>query len=89
MGEQFLIRLTPGASSIHVSAIVSLLKSHKASMLMASARGPWLIATFDRSLVDMIRKLPVVQLVGGITFKGRETKVVRRLISDNQFMEPR
>jgi len=71
MGEHFLVRHTPSASSVDFLAATHLFKSRISLILTAYISCRWLIAIIDQNTVGMIRQLQVVRLVDGLTFSER------------------
>ncbi|MDO9517284.1 MAG: hypothetical protein Q7J10_04450 [Methanosarcinaceae archaeon] len=75
--ETFIISLNDGVSPIEVENIVKTLGRVRAEITMIAKKS--IIASFDSSYVDVIRKKNGVILVGGINFRGRKIrKVVKK-----------
>lgn len=77
--ETFMILFDDDASSIEVEKIIKTLGRIGAEINMVAKKS--VIASFDNSYVDIIRKKTCVKLVGGVNFKGRKIrKVVKRKV---------
>ena len=75
--ETFLISLDDGVSPIEVEHIVKALGRVGAEINMVAKKS--ILASFDNSYVDVIRKKTGVKLVGGVNFKGRKVrKIVKK-----------
>ena len=72
--ETFMISLDDGASPIEVENIIKALGRIGAEINMVAKKS--IIASFDNSYVDVIRKKTGVKLVGGVNFRGRTIRKI-------------
>ena len=77
--ETFLISLDDGVSPIEVEHIIKTLGRVGAEINMVAKKS--ILASFDNSYVDVIRKKTGVKLVGGVNFRGRKVRKVVKKIS--------
>ncbi len=77
MQATYLIKLRNNASQEDFMKIISVLKKNLAQISFASTQRCWIVANLDQKLADTIRKIPVVDVVGGLTFTKRDVKVIR------------
>jgi hypothetical protein len=77
--ENFLVVLKESVSPQATDRIVSIIKSLNGKIEIITRQGKVIIATFDNSFADRIRKLPYVKLVGGVTI-GKKKLVRKRII---------
>ena len=69
--ENFLVVLKDGVSPQTIDRIVSIINNLSGKVEIITGQGKVIIATFDNSFVDRIKKLPYVKLVGGVTVGRR------------------
>jgi hypothetical protein len=69
--ENFLVVLKDDISPQTSNRIVNIIYNLNGKVEIITGRGKVLIATFDNSFVDRIKKLPYVKLVGGVTIGRR------------------
>lgn len=79
MQATYIIKLRNNASQEDFMKIISVLKKNLAQISFASPEKYWIVANLDQKLADMIRNIPVVDVVGGLTFIKRDIKVIRTL----------
>jgi len=79
MQTTYLIKLRNNASKEDFKDVTSVLKKNMAQIIFASPEKYWIIANLDQKLADMIRKKPIVEGIGGLSFKKRDVKVIRTL----------
>lgn len=72
--ETFMISLDDGASPIEVENIIKALGRIGAEINIVAKKS--IIASFDNSYVDVIRKKTGVKLVGGVNFRGRTIRKI-------------
>ena len=77
--ENFLVTLKENVSPQATDRIVSIIKNLGGKVEIITDEGKTIIATFDNSFAERIRRLPYVKLVGGVTIRKR--KVTRKQIS--------
>lgn len=70
--ERFIIVLKESVSPQATDRVVSIIKNIGGRVEIIIGQGKGIIATFDNSFLDDIRKLPYVKLVGGVTIGKRE-----------------
>jgi hypothetical protein len=68
--ETFLVRLRNNASSQEVKYLFAIIAQINGRVEMYSGDGKVIIASFDHSYIEKIRRIPCVNLVGGVTFRG-------------------
>lgn len=76
--ESFLIVLEESVSPQTTNRIVSTIKNLDGKVGIITGQGKAIIATFDNSFAERIRRLPYVKLVGGVTIGRR--KLTRKQI---------
>ena len=74
--ETYLISLNDTTSPNEVEHILKTLTSLGGNVNMVVKRS--IIASFDSTHVDIIRKKQGVKLVGGINFKGRKVRKIMK-----------
>lgn len=79
MQATYIIKLRNNASQEDFMKITSFLKNNMAQILFSSTQKYWIVANLDQKLADMIRKMPLIEGVGGLTFTKRDVKVIRTL----------
>ena len=77
--ETFLVSFDDGISPTEVENIVKTLGIVGAEINMVAKKS--ILASFDNSYVDVIRKKTGVKLVGGVNFRGRKIRKVVKKIS--------
>jgi hypothetical protein len=81
--ESFLVVLKENVSPQATDRVVSIIKNIGGRVEIIIGQGKVIIATFDNSFTDGIRKLSYVKLVGGATIRKR--KIMRKQIIKQQF----
>jgi len=77
--ESFLVVLKESVSPQATDKIVSIIKNLGGRVEIVTGEGRAIIlATFDNSFAERIRRLPYVKLVGGVTIRKR--KLMRKQI---------
>ena len=69
--ESFLITLKESARPQATDRIVSIIKNLGGKIEIITGKRKTIIATFDNSFADRIRRLPYVKLLGGVTIGKR------------------
>lgn len=77
--ESFLIALKESASPQATDRIVSIIKNLGGKVEIITGRRKTIIATFDNSFAERIRRLPYVKLLGGVTIGKR--RLMRKYIT--------
>lgn len=72
--ETFLIRLREDASAVDVRKVVAAVRNVGGRLEAILKDGAVIIATLDSGYSNALRSLPLVTLVGGVVFKGREIR---------------
>jgi hypothetical protein len=78
--ETFLVRLKDNASSTDVKYFFSVIAQIDGRIEMCGGNRKVVIATFDNSYTEKIRRIRCVNLVGGVTFRGGKVKKKEALI---------
>lgn len=76
--ESFLVILKESVSPQDVDRIVSIIKNIGGKVEIITGKGKAIIATFDNSFAERVRRLSYVKLVGGVTIGKR--RLVRKKI---------
>jgi len=50
----------------------------KEKVLLASAEKNWLLAVLEKKTAEELKRMRTVELVGGVTLRRREIKIIRR-----------
>ncbi|AKB69099.1 hypothetical protein [Methanosarcina mazei] len=75
--ETYLIKVTDNATAFQVQKLLKLVLETGGRIEMVA--GKTLIASFDSSYAELIRKTEGVALAGGINFRGRKIpRIVKR-----------
>jgi len=75
--EIYLVKLKADSSQEDFMRVVSFLKGNNAQIITASMQRFWILGTLNQSLAEVVRKMAVVEMIGGVTFRKREIKVIR------------
>jgi hypothetical protein len=78
MPEPYFLKLRNDCSEEDFSRISSFLKMKKEKVLLASPAKNWFLAVLEKKTAEELKKMRKVELVGGITLRRREIKVIRR-----------
>jgi hypothetical protein len=78
--ESFLIVLDDNVSLNATEKLFSIIIGHGGKINIVIGQGKAIIATFDNSLADGIRRVPCVKLLGGVTIgrRGLTRSQIRR-----------
>ena len=76
--ESFLVVLKESVSPQARDRVVSTIKNLGGRVETVTGEGRAIIATFDNSFAERIRRLPYVKLVGGVTIQKR--KLMRKQV---------
>lgn len=76
--ESFIVALKEDSSPQDTDRVVSIINNLNGKVGIITAQRKIIIATFDNSCADRIRKLPYVKLVGGVRIGKR--KMTRKQI---------
>ena len=76
--ETFLIRLRDGATRRDTDRVVNYVQVHGGRVEALLKGGSVVIGALDNSLVENVRSLPSVALVGGVNFKGRKIRKITK-----------
>ena len=69
--ENFLVILKDDVSPQNIDKVVTLINSLNGKVEIITGQRKAIIATFDNSFIDRIKKSPYVKLVGGVTVGRR------------------
>jgi len=69
--ENFLVVLENDVSPQNIDRIVNIINSLNGKVEIIAGQRKAIIATFDNSFVERVKKLPYVKLVGGVTVGRR------------------
>ena len=69
--ESFLIVLNDNVSLKATEKLLSTIVGHGGTINIVIGQGKALVATFDNSLAEGIRRVPCVKLLGGVTIGRR------------------
>jgi len=77
MQETYLIKLRDNSIYEDFAMVASFLKRNKAQIIMASSQRFWIVAILNQRLAEVVKRLPSIEIVGGVTFRKREVRVIR------------
>jgi hypothetical protein len=76
--ETYLVRLREIVSRDEIKFVESKINGSGGNIEAILKNGIVLIISLESSRVDVIRSLPSVELVGGVVFKGRKLRRIRK-----------
>jgi predicted NUDIX family NTP pyrophosphohydrolase len=80
MAETFFIKLKEGTSRNDLQRVAAFLQRKNVTIVMNVSN--CFIVAADQQLAELIRTLPVVERVGGVTVKRRKVKILRRPVKN-------
>jgi len=78
MPEPYFLKLRNDSSDEDFSRISSFLKMKKEKVLLASPEKNWFLAVLEKKTAEELKRMRKVELVGGVTLRRREIKIIRR-----------
>jgi len=72
-----LIKLREGSTKEDFSRVAVFLETHGGQIVLASAQRCWFIAALNQNLADDLKKMRKVAIIGGVTLRKREIKIIR------------
>lgn len=76
--ERFLVVLEEGVSPQTTTRIVSIIENLGGRVEIVTGQAKAIVATFDNSFAERVRRLPYVKLVGGVRI-GKRTLMRKRI----------
>ncbi|NWF55887.1 MAG: hypothetical protein HXY45_13945 [Syntrophaceae bacterium] len=78
MPEPYFLKLRSDSSKEDFARISSFLLMEKGKILLASPEKHWVLAVLEKKTAESLKGMRKVELVGGVTLRRREIKVIRR-----------
>jgi hypothetical protein len=76
-GGLHFIKLREGSTKEDFSRVAVFLETQGGQIVLASTQRCWFIATLNQNLADDLKKMRKVEMVGGVTLRKREIKIIR------------
>lgn len=84
--ETYLIKVADYATALQIQGVLKVVIGIGGRVEMVAGRT--IIASFDSSYAELVRKTQGVVLAGGISFRGRKIPKVIKKASDEKQAEP-